>query len=372
MLTEEQKKARLGKMTSSVLCAALGLHEKASPLDAYLAITEGKNIPETKPLQRGNLLEPVVLEYPTVYRGEPWRWDKAQFRAHPARPWSADSADAVYWRDGQVSIEAIGEGKTVAGTVADEYGIEGTDQVARPTLIQSHWHLDHWPEVDECLVPVLVGGFRFEFRLYVVRRDANFEGMLVEEAERFMRDYVEPKVLPPATALDLEYLRRVHKVAIGEKWIADTTDIKEWAHRKAQARLARLDSEKEEAEADARLVQLLGDAEGVKAEWGKVGFKNERNEVTTDFIEVARAVALRNKVSADDFNKVVAKFTAKRTIEETDWKSVANVLGAHKQDISDHTLIKYGPRVLRVTVDALKPKKAKKSNNQAADAAQGE
>lgn len=367
MLTAEQKQARLGKMTSSVLCAALGLHEKASPLDAYLSITEGRDLPETKPMERGNLLEEVVLSYPAIHRGDPWLWDKAGFRQNPGMPWAGDSADAVYWRNGMNHIEAIGEGKTVAGTMADDYGIEGTDQVARQTLVQSHWHLIHWPEVDVCWVPVLVGGFRFEFRLYELPRDANFEGMLIEEAARFMRDFVEPKRLPPATALDLDYMRRVHRVAVGEKWIADSTDIQEWAFKKAQSRIVRLAAETEEKEADARLVQLLGDAEGVKASWGKVGFKNERNEVTTDHVAMSKAVAARNKVSDADLAALVSRFTSKRTVEETDWQSIANVLGAHRQDATEHTLIKYGPRVLRVTVDELKPKRAKK--NQAAQPA---
>jgi hypothetical protein len=362
VLTAEQKQARLGKMTSSVLCAAMGLHDRASPLDAYLAITEGKDIPESKAMQRGNLLEDTVLEYPVVYKGEPWRWDKAPFRPHPSLPWAADSTDALYWRDGQNVIEAIGEGKTVSGPMADEYGIEGTDQVARPTLIQSHWHLIHWPEAPACWVPVLIGGFRFEFRMFELRRDENFEGLLIEEAARFMRDYVTAKKLPPATALDLDYMKRVHRVAVGEKWIADSTDIREWAYKKAQARLVRLTAEKEEDEAEARLAQLLGDAEGVKAAWGKVAFKNERNEIAIDIKAVAEAAAKRNGANLDE---LVAKFTTKRTIEEIDWRSVASVAGATKQDEAEHTLIKYGPRVLRVTVDELKPKKATKAKDAA-------
>lgn len=364
MLTEEQKKARLGKMTSSRLCAALGLHDRASPLDAYLAIIgEGEDIPETKAMQRGNLLEDAVLEYPTVFHGEPWRWDRAPFRAHPQHAWMADSADALYWRDGEAKIAAIGEGKTVAGTVADEYGVEGTDEVARPTLIQSHWHLMHWPEVDVCFVPVLVGGFRFEFRLYRVERDANFEGMLLEEAERFMTDYVEPRKLPPATASDADYLRRVWAVSTGGMIIPDTLEIAQLARQKAQASIEKLAAEKREEDAKARLVQILGEAEGVRAGWGKVSYKNERNEVRLDVQAMVRTLAAKKKLSDADLDAIVEKFT--RRVPEIDWMRVATELGATKEDEREHTVTKYGPRVLRVTVDDLKPKKAAKAEDAA-------
>ena len=272
MLTAEQKEARKGKITSSIAAGALGLHPLMSPIDAWLrARGEGPDI-DTKATERGNKLESVILDYPAEKLGLIRR--PAEFRS--AAPWMGDSADALYVDAAGVPV-LIGEGKSASMGVAAKYGEEETDEIPESTLIQSHWHLLHWPEVDRCAVPVLVGGYRFEFRLYYVDRDREFEGILTDDLAKWHRDYVVTGVMPPATALDTESIcDRYRKHAPG-KMIPATAQLAELAARKTDAAERKKAAEAEEEEAKNLIRQLLGDAEGCKAEWGSISWKNTKD-----------------------------------------------------------------------------------------------
>jgi hypothetical protein len=200
----------------------------------------------------------------------------APFRAHPKFSWAGDSADALYLSGD--SLRYAGEGKTVSGGVEKHYGDEGTDDIHPGALVQSHWHLIHWPEVDTCLVPVLVGGYTFEFRLYYVRRDVEFEGCLLEDAAKWHRDHVVADKPPPATdpAKDIDNLLTLHPTHT--KGLLESTDEIEFLARgKDEARFFRKEYADKEEKIKLRLIELLGDHEGVQGEGWNIRFKQNKN-----------------------------------------------------------------------------------------------
>jgi hypothetical protein len=309
MLTAEQIARRRGKITSSVAAAALGLDRWCSPYGAWAKITgrEETQAIDSKAIARGNALEDIVLEHPTTLH-DGWAWRHAPYRER--EPWAGDSCDACYHVDGDLAY--IGEGKTVSSMAAGEYGEEGTDEIPERTMIQCQWHLLHWPEVEECLVPVLVGGYSFEFSLYRVRRDVELAGILWDSAHRWHCDHVAADVPPEADERDTALIRARMNVITPGKWAEDTPDLAALVGKKVACATTRKALEAEEEAAANRIRLLLGDAEGARGAWGKVYYKR-------------------------------SKSTAK-----TDWKAVATSLGATDSDIDRFTTLVPGPRSLRI------------------------
>jgi predicted phage-related endonuclease len=283
MLTDEQRKARIGKMTSSVVAAALGLNPRMTPFQAWLAIRgEGENLDESRIIQRGNRLEALVLDEPCERYG--WVRRDAEFRS--VKPWAGDSADALYLDSSGERILAMGEGKTHGMGLAHEYGEENTDEVPGHVLVQSHWHLIHWPEAPRCVVPVLLGGYEFVFRLFNVERDNELHGLLMQDAEKWHRDYIVGDKAPPAEAGDNELLsQRYRKHSKG--YAEDTPEIARLVQRRMDAYAAIKEAEKAKGGAEALLKQIIGDAEGVKGDWGKVYWRQQKGREYVDWQSLA-------------------------------------------------------------------------------------
>jgi predicted phage-related endonuclease len=315
MLTEQQRAQRLGKITSSLAAGALGIDEHITPIKAWCEVlgeTSGDVINE-KAVERGNRLENLVKAYPCdVLDG--LSWEDAPFRPHPDVDCFGDSCDALYRRDGKLAY--VGEAKTVSGVAAKAYGEEGSDEVPNHTLIQAQWHLMHWPNVEVCLVPVLVGGFSFEFRLYKVRRNQELIDTLTEDLQRWHRDYVVTKRPPPAEAGDTDWIRDRLAEMKKDKFLADTQEIRNLVQQKITAAIVIKEAKATESQAKNRLRMLLGDAEGVRG---------------------------------GDYN---VYFRRAKGAPKTDWQALARALGATETDIRAHTAIVDGPR--RLTVNPTK------------------
>lgn len=177
MLSPEAKQARIGKITSSVAAACLGLSSRMSPLAAWLSIRGEADDIDSPATQRGDALEAVTLDEPCRRYG--WIREPAPFVQ--LVDWAGDSCDAIYTLDG-VPV-ALGEGKTAGLGVAADYGEEGTDEIPDAALIQALWHLIHHPTFNVCVVPVLVGGYDFSFKVYNVLRNEELQAHLWDEIQ---------------------------------------------------------------------------------------------------------------------------------------------------------------------------------------------
>ena len=313
--SEEWHAARKGRVTSSVAAAVLGLDPDMTPLQAWMSITGRERFDGNKATVRGTVLEPVVLDYPTL--GGELKRTPARF-VGPEGAWWGDSSDCLYHGDDLF----VGEGKTVAQGLVGRWGDDGTDEVPDKVLVQSLWHLHAWPETRACIVPVLFGGYKFEFRQYSVERDADLIGDIVERCERWHRDHVVADRPPEATAGDDDGLKYLWPKHVPDKWIDPTSELAQLVAEYIDARDAAKQAESAKKSASARLRQILGDAEGSRG----------MDDSGAPF-------------------KVTHKLQSGKLV--TNWEAIARELGATDQDIQRHTGSGEGCRVLRCT----RPKK---------------
>jgi len=278
---------RKGRVTSSTVAACLGQDPYCTPLEAYGAITgRGEPFEGNAATERGTLLESVVLDYPT-------RNGELQRKPAPFAygEWHGDSTDCFYV-DERSSTLLLGEAKTVALTGAEDWGEDGTDDVPPRVAIQALWHLHHWPEADVCLVPILLGGYQFEFRCYRVSRAGNEDviAALVERAERFHRDHVVAKCPPAAGAGDDAALAWLFPKATMGK-LEPTPEAEAALRNYVTAREAAKQAEGLKRAAAAQLKQLLGDHEGVKTECYWASWKEQRGRASVDWQAMAHDLA---------------------------------------------------------------------------------
>ena len=175
--------------------------------------------------------------------------------------WRRDSADCLYRTYGHT---LVGEGKTVAMGAAGDYGPDGTDQVPDRVTVQALWHLAHWPQAEACLVPVLIGGFTFEFRCYRIARAGNEDVIanILSDAHRFHTDYVAKDMPPPASAGDDDALRHLYPRHIPGHWAAATPEARRMADEYTRARAEEKIAHARKSAAAAALKQHIGHAEG--------------------------------------------------------------------------------------------------------------
>lgn len=308
MLTPEQLAARKGLITSSVAGACLGMSPFMSPLQAKQSILGLSTFEGSPATERGNELEEVVLRYPAKKLG--LVYEPAPFRKH-ANGWAADSCDALYYEPGYIpgfdSPVLLGEGKTASLGMAREFGVVGTDEVPLTAWMQAHWHLIHWPEANRCVVPVLIGGWQFEFRLYYVERDTEIEGNLLDKLAQFHRDYIVGDADPPAVAQDLEWLKETYATAEHIDLLPSTPEIDALAEEYRQWRNSLDCAEKNTADARAKLEQFIGTHSGVETASGKITWRNNKPSQRIDWEHLASD--LMRHLPEDARDALIAKAT---------------------------------------------------------------
>lgn len=307
---------RQGKITSSTAAAALGLHDDMSPIDAWLSITGRAKFDGNKATERGNMLEHTVLDWAATKLDA--HWEEAAFRQHPQLAWAGDSVDALFYRGSQSEPTwvGLGEGKTAALSQIHKWGKEDTDQIPEHYLVQCHWHLLHYPEFRLCYVPVLLGGFEFEYRMYRVEKDAEFEQHIVELLAKWHRDHVVADKQPPPTALDLDFMKKKYPYRDGRKkdLMPPTAELEALAKQYGELSEILKGAEESRDDIKAKLCELLGDAYGTKGDGWSVVWSDRKGS------------------------------------EKTNWEHLARELGATPDLIQKHTTQTEGTRSLRVTV----------------------
>ena len=296
MLTDEQLKARKGRVTSSVVSLIVGSNPWGDEEAAYKRIMGLSTFQGNAATKRGDMLEHVVLDYVCDQFPELHREDPAFV---PKDDWAGDSMDALYL-DGNRPVFG-GEGKTVAGAGADKWGEPGTSQVPEYVKHQAMWHLFHWPQVDRIYVPVLFGGSRFEFQLYhVERRDSEIEA-LAKACYQWWERHIKHAV-PPAGST----IRRSGEAgtAGGDRPIkpADSERINNLAHVYAQAK--------------------------------------SQNEVSKSAMDVTRDEMLKALGTEDRVTTPIAKVirSVRGAKPKVDWRAVAQELHAPDEVIERNTV----------------------------------
>lgn len=283
MLSPEQKAARRLGIGGSDIGVVVGVDPFRTRLDLYLDKAEGFEQAETEAMERGRFFEPAIAAW-HAHRHGVMVWEPGPYR-HPGRPiarctpdrfWGPQ-ADPAFRRTGRLlSIKAPGP------RARDEFGEDGTDEVPLSYLLQLQWEmlcvgatgLDGLL-VDFALLSAVVDG---DLRTYRIEGDAELQGMLLEEAERFWRDHIEPRRPPPldGSVGAAAWLRRrfpanrkpLREATMEEEVLALQLREAEGAEALAQGEADRLRNLAREA---------IGDADGIKGAFGAVTWRADKN-----------------------------------------------------------------------------------------------
>jgi putative phage-type endonuclease len=273
MITAEQRQLRRRYIGSSDAPAIMGLDPYRSASDVYLEKTgQVEDFEGNEHTERGNLLEPVLIE------------------------WAERKLGNVIYRDTMLQSKCgvlccnfdglVGNGHPVEESVeaksavnADEWGDEGTDQIPERHIIQIHHGFAVLPSLKVCWVPVLLPGYKsLDFRLYKVDRNDELADAVADTCRQFMREHVAKLIPPSDFRPSIEVLKRMRRLP--SKVIPVSADL---AAKYIQARDAVKDAEKAKLEAEKSLLAALADAEGGEWDGGSLTYMEiKRKGYTVD------------------------------------------------------------------------------------------
>lgn len=301
--------ARASGIGASEVAPVLGIVPGA--IDVYARkVGEAPDQESSDLMEFGHRIEDVIGDA-YVARHQGVRIYKPGTLRHPRHDWALATPDRVVAPPGvgRPAREAwldLLEIKTVFFSGA-EYGEAGTGQIPEKHLVQVAWQMAVADMPSATLVALVNGSYRE----YPVKRDPELEGLLLQAVEKFWVDHVLARVPPPIDGSDAyeAYLRRRHPADVAPPLLR-TPEAEEVVARLKEAREAKVQAEKLEAEAKQQLLAIIGDAAGIQG---------------------------------------LCTYKANRPSDRTDWEAVARELNAPLEVVARHTTTKPGARVLRLT-----------------------
>lgn len=258
-ITETQIEKRRQYLGSSDMAAICGLNPWNTAKDVWIQkvypLAPGKGSPDT---DRGTFLENGLLEFAS--KKTDFKITRNQFRAKGIFGANIDGIA----RNGGGFLPIGFEAKTT--NLSAEWGEEDTDRVPDYVALQCH-HQMYCGGLERVFIPVLTTLFgRLDMRLYRLERDDKLIAKLVKIGTEWWDTYVIPKVPPPQdTPARIELLKRIERVP--EK-VIDISGIIVYGWEVCREK--RLDAEKEERIAFARVLDALGDAEAGTLSGGRI------------------------------------------------------------------------------------------------------
>lgn len=294
-LTPEQLDIRRSGIAATDVSAVLGLSPWRSPLDVWLDKTgRAPPVEETEDMQRGTFLEDGARRWYAHRTGA--KVAVPGTLVHPRDSLVIATPDGVALLGGEVRGLEI---KMPSG--ARGWGEPGTDAVPQHYVIQCAWQLAAMAEwTDTVDVFAVLEG---KPRLYHVKRDAELEGILVDEMHRFWRDHVVTGRPPEVEARDLEsvswaFLRSAGDAVDFSAIPPETQVVLEEYLRAYQEESA---ASERRALWEARAKLALGDAPGVRGLPEAFGFTSlswREQAGKTAWKRVAEALAKKHGLEA--------------------------------------------------------------------------
>ncbi len=287
MLTKRQLEIRrnhIGAIDSPAIC---GVSPWATASDVYLdklGLLEPLEV--SKAMERGNEMEPAILDWAAKELGVNIR--KNQYRISKQNRIFTCTLDAAV-------VEATWaiEGKTTGQP--ELWGEEGTDDVPGHVIVQVQ-HQMYVCDLDRVYVPVLMGGWSLELKMYVVERSEIIIKEIVKRGIAFWHNHVAKQIPPDATTPTMDSLRRIRREPnkiINLEDLAEVT-VFDWE----KAKKAATEADKESKRLKSEVINLLGDAEaGQLANGDRVTYMESSRKGFT--VEPSTSRTLRIKKSKE-------------------------------------------------------------------------
>lgn len=172
-------------VTASKVGAILGLSTWDSPYSMWRKMRGDVVEPErdaTPAQERGLALESAILGW--FYGKHPHIENTGlqEVVTLPGEDFALATLDSMGW-DHEADCNVIVEAKSAASS--DGWGVEGTDEVPADYYAQIMFQLALVPDAPRAYVPVIFGRPRFEFALYVIERDDELCGQILDRCREF-------------------------------------------------------------------------------------------------------------------------------------------------------------------------------------------
>jgi len=320
---EEWLNVRKRGIGGTDISAILGLNPWRTPLDVYLDKTgrAEDTVGNEEAMYWGTVLEDAVARRYAEVTDR--RVQRVNFTLRiPGTPAMANIDRAAInpeiakrvrvLEDGHsLTTDRILECKTahaLAANRSDEWGEPGTDEVPEHYWLQVQWYLGITGAATGDLA-VLFGGQKHV--IYTVEADRELFSDLLEEASRWWRDHIEADLPPEPSSAD--EMRRVWRSHTDGKTVA----------------------------VDVTVAEALADIARFRAEIKDLKAAIERREAIV-------FSAMRDAEAAEYQGRVLATWKQNKPSRRTDWKALAEFLGAQPEYIEKFTEEKPGARVLRL------------------------
>lgn len=286
-LSQRQQEMRLRGIGASEVAKVIGLVPGA--IDVYAQkVGEAEEFEGNSLTEFGSRIEEVIGDG-YVARHPGIRIYKPGTLRHPKHEWALASPDRVVAPPGagrppREEWLRLLEIKTVFFSSA-EYG-EGADEIPEKHLVQVAWQHEVC-DMEEVELVALVNG---DYREYLIRRDREMGGLLLQAVEKWWVDHVLAQVPPPidGSAAYTEYLRRRHPLDSGPL-LDPTPETEAIVARLREVKAAKRAAEVMEAQVANELRAALGDAQGIK---GLCTYRMQKGSTYTVTREAARVLRL--------------------------------------------------------------------------------
>lgn len=284
--------------------AILGLNPYMDPMKLYmrkLGLIDPD--PENEAMKWGIAAEHVVARryaketkhklYPDIDEG----FDYSSPLRHPDYPWWTGTPDRQIDPGPDAGLLEI---KIVGERMAYQWGEPPDGDVPEQYLTQCAWYM---PLLGVKWADLAVQIGNRDYRVYRINRDREFEDQLRDAALAFINDHLIPQVPPPIDGSTSSKRYLDYKYPQDREPILEPTDedilanIQDLYEAKQNIKIW----ENQEAVMVNRLKSIIGDAAGMKGEWGKIYWKKNKDSVKIDFEKVGLdmaeqlGIAMKNK-----------------------------------------------------------------------------
>lgn len=268
-LTREQEAERIHTLGASEVSAVLGVNPWRSAFDVWAskAVPGGRGplIPSSTPSEQaelGHLMEPLILRLYCSRTGVEVRPCETTYR-HPELSWLTATPDALVVGQ-RVLVEAKNVGARVMSHWDDGVPPYVTAQAQQQLIVVGG-------EIAERVdVAAVLGGAGLS--IYAIHPDVELQALMLEQLQRFRRDYWERDVPPPRGPLENldEYARkRFTRVRSGVEVSSDKELLRLLAERRRLKAIEKATAA-DLADIDGAIKSLVGEREGLTGDWGRV------------------------------------------------------------------------------------------------------
>lgn len=273
----------------------LGLNPYQTPMELYmrkLGLLELE--PENEAMKWGSAAEHVVArryakEHPDCRLGPSADvgYDYKTPLVHEEYSWWTGTPDrrieSHNFPSGLLEIKIVGE------RMAHLWGDPPDGDVPEQYLTQVAWYL---PLLDVEWADLAVQIGNKDYRVYRINRDRELEDQLRDAALAFINDHLIPQIPPPIDGSESSRRYLNYKYPQDRQPLLEPTDddilelVKEL--RDTNEYLKTIEGTK--ANLENQIKSIIGDAAGMKGEWGKLTWTKNKDSVKTEWEKLARSL----------------------------------------------------------------------------------